>query len=335
MGEDKELGGFLTKSNTNYFVCGIISDKHGFDITGLDGRRLSNPKEISDLLDIQRDDDYANSENSKYRLIKYPRDGDDRVVYAKYHWINPNDSSYSRGAFIAAGCLVSGALDPIDAINAVWKIEMIHEDLAKLRCSHNNSFPTNFQLKDYNPPACVELDIPTQLAKLFLRYVDDKGEIFQNNQSISVTSEQILQGDLNEYLMSIGETEQQTSRRYSAPNNQKWLVQFQHFIQVTKENFPQERSFLSRLVELEKEREHIIENLDRNLQIKYQNSPVRPPNTSRRTKRDYSARSSNTNFSSIIRGFSWRAFTIFSIAILICITTATAVFVIWRGFFIN
>ena len=336
MGEDKELGGLLNKSNTIYFVFGPIRNNHGIDITVLDGRRLS--KGIYDQLDIQKDDNYAHSENSIYRLIKFPRNGGDRVVYAEYRWISPNDSSYNRGAFIAAGCLVSGALDPIDAINAVQKIEMIHEDLAKLRCSHNNSFPTDFQLKDYNPPAFVEPDIQTQLAKLFLRCVDDKGKIFQNDQSISdisVTSEEILRGDLSKYLNTLGKTEEQTSRRDSAPNNQNWLIQFQHFIEVAKENFPQERIFLSKLVELEKERERIIETLDRNLQIKHKNSPVRPPNTPRRTQRGYSTGSFNINISSIIRGFSWRTFTIFAIAILICITTATAVFVIWRGFLIN
>ena len=168
-------------------------------------------------------------------------------------------------------------------------------------------------------------------AKLLSLAVDNERVIFQDDQNgaeLRFTSEQILQGDLNNYLTSpnteVSEAEQPTSVGYSAPSKQERLIQIQQFVQVVKENFPQAKHLLNRLLELEEERKQIIENLDSNLHIK-------PRNTSRR---DYPARSIKLNFSGTTRGFSWRTVVIIAVAMLICITAATAVYIIWSDFFI-
>ena len=176
-----------------FFVCGTPSDRYGFEYQSLDGRHL--PRQLADYVDDipkERFPEHGEATHIFRRVRKGELDG---AIYAESRGIHPNDTEHNRGAYIVAGCWMQAPLTPTRAMEVLYRIEGIHDDLAARRNPRTGAFPPDFQLREYTAPQPSEAR-RDQLADLLRQAAAGNGACKESLRDLTRTSGEARQGAL-------------------------------------------------------------------------------------------------------------------------------------------
>ena len=188
-------------------------------------------------------------------------------MYAEYRSIHPNDVDHNRGAFIAVGCWSNAALTPDRAMEALYRIEAVHRDLAEKRYPDTDSFLPDFQLRAYEAPnpatvlEPVEVD-RMQLADLFCQAAAGRGTYGGHSGRLILTSNEIDQGSLARYCTPPPEA-RRVSAEPDSSDPESWQTRLYEVMRDAAHEAPQTRQALRRLSKLEEERAKAIKSLTR------------------------------------------------------------------------
>ena len=120
----------------------------------LDGHHLPSNL-VRYLDDLPKDKSPAHGMET-HAFYRVETGGPESAIYAEYRWIHPNDTEHNRGAYIAVGCWARAPLTAAQAMRALQRIETVHADLTSRRNPKTDTFPPNFQLRDYTAPTPTE-----------------------------------------------------------------------------------------------------------------------------------------------------------------------------------
>lgn len=219
------------------------------------GRRL--PDGLRANLDIVPREKFPKPGEPTHALSRVSTGAAEAAVYAEYRRINPSDRQHNRGAYIAVGCWAAPPLTPAQAVEALDRIEAIHDDLAGKRDPATNEFPRDFRLSAYAAPDPAE-SCRGQWADLISRAASGPG-----SGSKIWTSEEVRQGALAKLLANT-ETAEAGPHRPSARNNRSGSARLlEALLREAGSEAPQTRRNLQKLARLEEERTRIIGALTR------------------------------------------------------------------------
>ena len=253
----------MSDINKCFFICGTPSNLGGFQYVALDGGAL--PSQVLPYLDINLNESSRQQGNSIHKFIRESTDdGRDLAIYSEYRSIHPNDTESNRGAYIAVGCWSFESLHPLQAVAAIRRIQEIHIDLEGLRNSENNSFPPDFKLDKYRTSSGVGMDILAQLANVFYQSTSVEGIWKEEYGQLSVTSEEIFEGKLDQFYRATLTENQIHSNSETRSKVQNRIDQIEEFVQNAMREFPESRTHLRNLIRLEKKRSKIIGLLNSN-----------------------------------------------------------------------
>ena len=249
----------LTSGSPIFFVCGTPSDRYGFECKSLDGRRL--PDQSAKFIDVVPKDKFPKRGVATHILHRVDTGGTGTAIYAEYRWIHPNDTEHNRGAYIAVGCWTETPLTIAQAMEALYRIETVHSDLAAKRNPDTDIFPPEFQLHAYTAPTPTETN-RDQLADMYCQASAGAGTYNDEFGMLIHTSEQIAQGSLARFRTPTRKLEQAPPQR-SFPNDRSWGVRLHEVMQEAMNEAPQTRQALRKLLRLEDERTQVIKTLTR------------------------------------------------------------------------
>ena len=269
MGLDQGIGCTkLTDDPPIFFVCGTPSDRHGFEYKALDGRRL--PPRLANYVDAIPKEKFPERGEATHIFVRIGEGELDGAIYAESRWIHPNDTEHNRGAYIAAGCWVEAPFSPTRAIEALHRIEDIHDDLAAHRGRGAEAFPPGFRLHAYTAPE------PSgarrgQLAGLLYLAATGTGPWEGKTGALVRTSEEIGQGSLAAYCIH-ERTMAQAPIQPVRPEDRSWQTRLHDVMQEAMSESPRTRQLLGELSRLEEQRISTVKTLFRAVQ----EAPRRP-----------------------------------------------------------
>ena len=258
----------LTDDPPIFFVCGTPSDRHGFEYKALDGRRL--PPRLARYVDAIPKEKFPKRGEATHTFRRIEEGELGGAIYAESRWIHPNDTDHNRGAYIAAGCWAEAPLSPTQAIEALHRIEDIHDDLAAHRDRGAEAFPPGFRLHAYTAPKPSAAH-RGQLADLLYLAAAGIGPWEGKTGALVRTSEEIGQGSLARHCIherTVAPAPMQPAR----PEDRSWQTRLHDVMQEAMSESPRTRQLLGKLSRLEEQRISIVKTLFRGVQ----QAPRRP-----------------------------------------------------------
>ncbi len=239
------------------FVCGTPSDRYGFECRTLDGPQV--PDGFARYLDDIPAEKFPKRGDATHFFFRDKDEG--WAMYAEYRSIHPNDADHNRGAFIAVGCWSNAALTPDQAMEALFRIEDVHRDLAERRDPDTDSFSPDFQLPEYAAPNLVVLDRDqvdrSRLADLFCQAAAGRGTYSGQSGSVTLTSKEVGQGLLAQFCAPPPEAEP------APPDPGSWQTRLDEVIRYGMDESLQTRQALRKLSKLEDQRAKVLKSLTR------------------------------------------------------------------------
>ena len=251
------MGCNLTAAPPIFFVCGTPSDRHGFEYKALDERRL--PPQLARYIDAIPKEKFPERGEATHTFHRIKEGELDGAIYIDCRWIHPNDTEHNRGAYIAAGCWAETPFTPTQAIEALHRIEDIHDDLAAHRDPRTETFLPGFQLRAYTAPEPTETH-RDQLAGLLYLASAGIGPWEGKTGALIQTSREIGQGSLAAYNIHNRMTEQ-APRQPVRPEGQSWQTRLHDVMQEAMSESPRTRQLLGKLSRLEEQRISTVKTL--------------------------------------------------------------------------
>lgn len=135
-------GGSTIASRVALFVCGVISNRQGFEYVELGPQRL--PGSPSQYLDSCH-----SSGGLSHAFDSIEVEGATFIRYSQSRQICPNDSESNRGAYLSTGFLTANALSMHAAANCLRLVSNVYEHLISF-IGPDSRFEKDFRLGDYS-----------------------------------------------------------------------------------------------------------------------------------------------------------------------------------------
>ena len=258
------MGRSLTTEPPIFFVCGTPSDRHGFDYIVLDGHHLPSSLSLARCIDSLPKEKFPAHGMETHAVYRIETDGLRSAIYAEYRWIHPNDTEHNRGAYIAVGCWAKAPLTTAHATRALQRIKTVHDHLTSRRNPKTDTFPPDFQLRDYTAPTPTEGSCGQfQLVDLLCQAVAGNGAFAGPRERLIRTSDEIRQGFLEEFCVP-AQSQNQAPPHPNFAGRRSWHAQLHDVLQDAMREAPRTSQAISRLSRLEEERTRIITALIQN-----------------------------------------------------------------------